>query len=50
MNYNLDPRGILRGKCTCDRCDIYEMKENKFPTCGYCGCPPVNHMVIGKRL
>lgn len=48
MSWNFDPRGVLRGKCSCNECDAYEMKEGMFPTCEYCGCSPVKHIVVGK--
>lgn len=50
MSYNLDSRGVARGRCSCEECEIYEMKDGKFPTCGYCGCPPSKHIIMGKSI
>lgn len=48
MRGNLDPQNVSRGRCSCGQCDLYEMKEGKFSTCGYCECSPLKHEVVGK--
>lgn len=47
---NVDTRGHARGKChACTQCSVFE-RNTKGTTCGYCGCTPVEHQLMGTTI
>lgn len=46
---DVDARGVKRGSCMDCACSKFE-RVVKNSSCGYCGCPPMKHSKIGKKI